>query len=469
MSGLREPSFFERYNLCRVRNGYYLNFNITVKYSESQLTPTILSNALKSLIRKHPILSCNYFQTNDHNGDEDDYKNYVLRGIDLNYDDLVDQNESGDISGDYFERLNLIFFQINVNKPLWKLILNGSYLTIVCSHIFFDGNSGCFFHEDLANEINNLDSDITFLQVISLANDITSVPPAVGTVSQLYSLPVWFTVKTLASHFFPLLTKLINSVTTTITTTTTTTANNNTTNTAKLPLFKTNNPIAVNEHTNITTLSFNKEQTQSILKHVKARGLTFTPWLIAHVFASFSKLHPNVALNVSIPLNGRRYYPALDRYQVCVAASEIALDPPFENTDNNNNNSNKNNNSSSHEADESFKTAHLISLRLQNDLETRVPFYQVAMLKMVSVSNWLKSKIGKHERVFLEVSNVGMLKGKQGCWFSQDNGFSSQLQFNVVSGDDGMNITIGYLNGLKNDMGEFLQSMNAEFEKIIVS
>ena len=44
----------------------------------------------------------------------------------------------------------------------------------------------------------------------------------------------------------------------------------------------------------------------------------------------------------------------------------------------------------------------------------------------------------------MEISNVG--KMPLPCWFSQDNGFLSHLQFNVVSSPQGMNIVIGLLD-----------------------
>ena len=63
------------------------------------------------------------------------------------------------------------------------------------------------------------------------------------------------------------------------------------------------------------------------------------------------------------------------------------------------------------------------------------------MLNLVSVSNYIKAKIGTYGRVTFEISNVGQLP--MPCWFSQDNGFLSYLQYNVISSPEGMNIVIG--------------------------
>ncbi|CAK9437329.1 uncharacterized protein LODBEIA_P17070 [Lodderomyces beijingensis] len=440
MAGLRQPSALERYQLCRVKNEYYSNFNITVKYHAGQLHDRVLlSNALKNLVQKHPILGCNYFRTNENLGDEDDYRNYVVRGVDIDYEDLISKRQ-GAIDGEYFEYLNSIFFQIDVNQPLWKLIVVGDCLTIVCCHVFLDGNGGVFFHQDLMAEINNLASSssssssssapssslLVFQRFISKADEITSVPPSVESSSPLYRVPWWFALKTIASHYMPWFSA---------------------SGTTKFPLFKTK-PVSAQHHTKYRVIRFDKSQTASILSHVKKQKLTFTPWLIAQVFTQLSALKPNTALSASIPLNGRRYYPELDRYQVCVGATEIKLDPPFPPSD-------------------TTSTANQISQQLRDDLETRVPFYNVGMLlRFMNVSGFLKDKIGKHGRVTLEVSNVGRVKGVREIWFGQDNGLSTHMQFDVASGDDAMNIVVAYVDEVANDVERMLPALDAEFDKI---
>lgn len=52
---LRPPSFMERYQLCRVDNKYYPNFNVTVKYASS-INSTVLAHAVHNIIVKNPLL-----------------------------------------------------------------------------------------------------------------------------------------------------------------------------------------------------------------------------------------------------------------------------------------------------------------------------------------------------------------------------------------------------------------------------
>ncbi|KAI5969221.1 hypothetical protein CANMA_001774 [Candida margitis] len=419
---LRPPSFMERYQLCRVDNKYYPNFNVTVKYASS-INPTVLAHAVHNIIVKNPLLACNYFRTTD-DEDHNDYRNYSVRPVDIKFDDLISVQsvpEETYINDQFFAELNKIHFELNKAKPLWKVILNGPYVTIVCSHIYFDGNSGCFFHKDLLGELKELESiedSLVPLDFIVKAVEITAVPAPVDSTSSLYSLPIWQTVKNVfklavaPSWFKPQ---------------------------TKFPLFKTA-PIVVDQITHFKVIHIDPTTLKSILTHVKSLNTTLTPWLIAITFNSFSKVHPNNSFDATIPLNGRRYSPA-DKYQVVVAECTVTLDPPFE----------------------IESTSSTISTQLTDELESRDPFNRVALLKLVNVGNYAGQRIGTHSRHTMEISNVGKLPVPQ-CWFSQGCGFSAHLQMNVASGEDGMDIVFAYVDEVEKDFDEFMINFHKEIE-----
>lgn len=421
---LRAPSFMERYQLCRVDNKYYPNFNVTVKYA-STINPTVLAHAVHNIIVKNPLLGCNYFRTTQ-GDDHNDYRNYSIRPIDIKFDELISvSSESEDtyINDELFAELNKIHFDINETKPLWKLVLNGPYVTIVCSHIYFDGNSGCFFHKDLLEELKELHSIedlLAPLEFIVKAVEITSVPPPVDSTTTLYSLPIWQSVKNLfklavAPSWFK--------------------------SPTKLPLFQTT-PIVVDQINHFKVIHIDPATVKSILTHVKSLKTTLTPWLIAITFNLFLKLHPNNSFDATIPLNGRRYTPA-DKYQVVVAESTVALDPPFD----------------------IEATSSAITTQLSAELESRDPFNRVALLKFVNIGNFASQRIGTHARHTMEISNVGKLPVSR-CWFSQGCGFSAHLQLNVASGEDGMDIVFAYVDEVKKDFDEFINNFQKEISSI---
>lgn len=422
--GLRSTSFMERYQLCRVDNKYYPNFNVTVKYASS-ISPTVLAHAVHNIIVKNPLLGCNYFRTTE--GDEhNDYRDYAVRAIDIKTDDLITVRSKPTetyISDEFFSELNKIHYDLNEAKPLWSLILNGPYVTIVCSHIYFDGNSGCFFHKDLLDELKGLEPIkelLVPLEFVVKAVEITSVPPPIDQTTSLYSLPIWQTLKNVfkmavaPSWFKP---------------------------TTKLPLLQTK-PVVVDQVTHFKVIHIDTPTLKSILAHVKSLKTTLTPWLIAITFNLFLKLHPNNAFDVTIPLNGRRYTPA-DKYQVVVAESVVALDPPFD----------------------IESTTSAITAQLSADLESRDPFNRVALLQFVNVSNFAKQRIGTHSRRTMEISNVGKLPVPQ-AWFSQGCGFSAHLQLNVASGEDGMDIVFAYVDEVKNDFEEFITNFHKQINNV---
>lgn len=421
---LRAPSFMERYQLCRVDNKYYPNFNVTVKYASS-INSTVLAHAVHNIIVKNPLLGCNYFRTTE-GDDHNDYRNYSILPINIKFDDLISvrsEPEETYINDEFFTDLNKIHFDINETKPLWKVILNGSYVTIVCSHIYFDGNSGCFFHKDLLEELKELESieDLLVpLEYIVKAAEITSVPPPVDATTTLYSLPIWQTVKNVfklvvaPAWFKP---------------------------PTKLPLFKTT-PIVVDQINHFKVIHIDPTTLKSILAHVKSLNTTLTPWLIAITFSLFLKLHPNNSFDATIPLNGRRYTPA-DKYQVVVAESTVTLDPPFD----------------------IESTTSAIKTQLSAELESRDPFNRVALLKYVNIGNFADQRIGTHARHTMEISNVGKLPVPQ-CWFSQGCGFSAHLQLNVASSEDGMDIVFAYVDEVKKDFEEFINNFHKEIDNI---
>lgn len=417
---LRPASFFERYQIFRTDHNYYLNFNITAEYPV-EVTKEKLSNALFNIIKENPILGCNFFGDNSL---DDDYKNFGLMGIPLTYDSVVYQTEYDPVP-EFFEFLNSIHFDVNCDKPLWRLYIKDNRITLCCNHGFFDGNVGAFFHKELLKQLTELPDNLEFKE--KLNGDVTSLP---GFIDSLYKPSFWFTLTTVIKSYIPTWIKRIL-------------AYFSYPNVYKYPRFQPSQ-IQIGQHTDYRILKISKEQTKSILSFTRASGTKFTPWFASIIQSSFQKIHPNKTMSYSIPLNGRRYldfkkFPV----QNLVAASDFSIEPGTNPT----------------------KVASYVSDRLNKDLKTREPFFLAGMLNLVSVSNYIKAKIGTYGRVTFEISNVGQLP--MPCWFSQDNGFLSYLQYNVFSSPEGMNIVIGgidvdlelIVDTLQKDIDEFVEGL----------
>lgn len=398
MTSLRKASFFERYQICRTENKYYLNFNITVEYP-FPITKAKLSRALSHLIKDNPILGCNFFGSTDN-----DYRDYVLKSIPITFDSVVEYTEY-DVNPELFEFLNTIYFEMNCTKPLWKLFIKDSIITICCNHAYFDGNGGAFFHKELFRLLLDTSDDAEFQNVLS--KEVDSLSESVTEVCSLYKTPIWFLIRGALQLWLPnWMRKLVAYFTYP--------------NINKYPMFQ-NKPISLNQHTNFSVINLNNDIVSKMLAITRSTSTKLTPWLITIALQTFQEFHPNRSMSIAIPLNGRRYYD-LDMFQVAVAESSIDIEP----------------------ITNPIATTNYITKRLQRDLDSRHPFYFVGLLKYINIGSFLKSKIGTHKRSTMEISNVG--KMPLPCWFSQDNGFLSHLQFNVVSSPQGMNIVIGLLD-----------------------
>ncbi|CAX43826.1 N-acetyltransferase, putative [Candida dubliniensis CD36] len=398
MISLRKASFFERYQICRTENKYYSNFNVTVEYP-FPISKAKLSHAISSLIRDNPILGCNFFGSTDN-----DYKDYVLKSIPITFDSVVEYTEF-DVSSEFFEFLNTIYFEMNCTKPLWKLFIKDNRITICCNHGFFDGNGGAFFHKELFRLLENTTDDVEFKDILSKEVDL--LPKSVMETCPLYKTPIWFLIRGVLQSWIPNWVKKLMSYCTYP-------------NINKYPMFK-NKPISLNQRTKYSVINLNNDTVSKMLAITRSTSTKLTPWLITIALQTFQEFHPNRSMSIAIPLNGRRYFD-LDMFQVAVAQSSIDIEP----------------------ITNPIATTNYITKHLQRDLDSRHPFYLVGFLKYINIGSFLKSKIGTHSRSTMEISNVG--KMPLPCWFSQDNGFSSHLQFNVVSSPQGMNIVIGLLD-----------------------
>ncbi|RCK67467.1 hypothetical protein Cantr_02982 [Candida viswanathii] len=264
-TALRPASFFERYQICRTENRYYLNFNITAEYPVS-VTKEKLSNALYNIIKENQILGCNFFGNSEL---KDDYKNFGLKGIPVTYDSLVYETEY-DIVPEFFEFLNSVHFDVNCDKPLWRLFVKGNRITICCNHGFFDGNVGAWFHKELLKQLKDMPDDVEFKE--SLNDQVTWLPSFNDT---LYNPSIWFAVTTLVKHFTPTWIKRILAYFTYP-------------NVYKYPKFQPT-PIQLGQHTDYRILKLTKNQVSSILNFTRLTGTKFTPGLAAWCKAHFKR------------------------------------------------------------------------------------------------------------------------------------------------------------------------------------
>ena len=418
-SSLRPASFFERYQICRTQNNYYLNFNITAEFPV-EVTKEKLSNALFNIIEENPIMGCNFFGNDNL---KDDYKNYGLQRISLTYESLVYETDY-EMVPEFFEFLNSIHFDVNCDKPLWRIFIKDNRITLCFNHGFFDGNVGTFVHKQLLKQLSDLPDNVEFKE--KLNGDVTSLP---GFDDSLYKPSLWFRITVIMKYLTPSWIKHILAYFTYP-------------NIYKYPKFQPT-PVQIGQHTHYRILKISKDQMSSILSFTRSSGTKFTPWFASVIQSSFQKVHPNTTMSYSIVIDGRRYVDSKKfPVQNMVAACDFSIEP----------NSNPN------------KVSKVVSDRVNEALATRDPFYLAGMLNFVNIKDYIEAKIGAYVRSTFEVSNVGQMP--MPCWFSQDNGFLAYLQYNIISSPEGMNIVIG---GIDVDLGLIVDLLQKDIDTLVES
>lgn len=159
----RPLSDYEHFFRSRTASGFYRNFQVTATYSQNLLENLdSLYLALRKTILESHILICNV------NWDES-LENYIYHPIPrATFGDLVVLKDSdkyisnGSINETFMKEVTEMEFDLETNKPLFKLILVGSHdLCAVFEHTIADGVVGNYFHETLLKNLDYVSREIS--------------------------------------------------------------------------------------------------------------------------------------------------------------------------------------------------------------------------------------------------------------------------------------------------------------------
>lgn len=429
----RKSHFLENPFAIRTKDGAYTNFNVTVQLDQT-ITPSILSISLRQLILQNPALSLNFTP------DPEKENSFVAKPVDqILFDDVVEFSTiSNPFSEGELKKLNSIVCQIGTNKPLWKIRVfqyeKIQYITVVCEHTLFDGNSGVFFHKDLVEILDkNLQHD-SCLEVLfdkKIDNHIftENFPLPAGELTDLYKTPFLTLVKIIwtkllcprwlltywRSYMDPTLPNLIEN-----------------------PVFQ-YKPIEKIIDCNHKLINLTSAQVTTMLTNIKRNKVPFTPVVSAISCQTFEDVivpivtpYATCSTSVQVLVNGRRFYPGLQRqlkYTICVCSIEIILGP-FSSTN-------------------LDKAVEYVNQQVQKDIVSKYSFHLMGALKYTDPSKFVDSRVGTYARPTIEISNLGnqIIEAEnvqvENIWFSQDLGTSAQIGYSIVSTKGGMNIVLG--------------------------
>ncbi|RLV91579.1 hypothetical protein JA1_003766 [Spathaspora sp. JA1] len=421
----RSPSMLERFQICKTVYNYYSNFSVISQYSE-EINLAKLSHALRNVILENPVLGYNFFRIED-NDDAHDGKNFRLCPLDqVLFSDVVSIQQFT-VDSEFLEYVNTIYFQVDVQKPLFKLLVSGKHIALVFNHAYVDGNSASNFHVDLVHQLNKLDDEkIEILDVLVTKSELNGIPKSVEQLTNLFKPPLFYTVMAMVKRF--LIPKWLKNLW----------SNFTYPNLVKYPLFR-HLPIKPNTKVKYRIINIPTNECKSIIKFARENGTTFTPYFTGLSFVSFQKKMATyltkkpISMDCTVVIDGRRYFPELAqelKYQGCVTASDIIVEPVTNLGD----------------------TVRYINKVLTSDIQSRTRFHYVGLLKYINIFELYKSKIGTLGRPVFEVSNLGRVNesGIDQLWFTQDNGFSSMITFSIIStAKEGMNIVIGSLEEIE--------------------
>ncbi|KAI5953632.1 hypothetical protein KGF54_003004 [Candida jiufengensis] len=388
---IRKPEFNERSYICRNDGKFYSNFNNSAKYSKN-VTTSHLSIALRSLILKNSWFCHNFLKTSHTNSKLHNYHNWVVRYVkEIKFNDVVEYKKIDVFDENCLEYMDSFVIKMNVEKPLWKIIVweenNGEQLiSVLFDHSQFDGLSGAQFQKDLTKELSLVKDDKNVIDILfDYEKDFEYLPPE-----------IWPATEVLTDLYVPTYTNMINHYLTKF-----------------VPgysslsswLYKRDPPLYAKPTSLDRTLKskykllkINSDQMTKISNFCKSNGITVTAYLDVLFLESlqetiFKSLYPNkkFSTNSYVAINGRRYYNddiKNFRYGSMVCGNDLYL-PPIK---------------------DPLQSMKDFNYQLNQDIKNKTYFKVIGMIQFRQLWDFLNGRIGKiGVTPTLTISNLGIV------------------------------------------------------------
>lgn len=447
----RELDTIEKFNVCRNCNDVYSNFAVTGHYNVP-ITKELLSQGLKTLIEEFPVFQ-NAVKRFGGDDIKDGYGNYRMVKLEEILFDTVATISNKPFDESQLEEINKIKCKSDANKPTWRVILfTNNYLTFLCDHSLFDGESGRNFHIEMCRIFNTL-SNVKFVNKLYSFNDSEIALPSTKKYN-IYQYSYWDVVKFLFWDNLPnRLKEFYNQ-----------TFIEYYPNIYQYPRFVSFHKKT--EKTNFKTIKIDGQQMTELTSVLKFNNVSMTAFL--NVYLNYCLQNTVLAKHSSqllstvsaIPMSGRRYYPHSDdlKFRYMVTAANLYSEPITKMETN------------------WFPIMKSINSQLQKEIKSQERFRAFGLLELVNVYDFMKPKDQAKVELLFEISNLGFSKIQSEKWqvddllFSQTTGVSSPFVFSVSSTVNGANIVLGYLDEYKDyPIDQFIEFFNDHLDVFISS
>lgn len=461
---IRDPGFLERQYICRNTNRYWTNFNIVAKYNH-KLDAQLLSRVLRKLCLSDLWLVLNFFrkygdQADDHNLNG---TNFEVRPVkQFKFEDVVSFEHIPTFDGEFLEKVNELVCPMNIELPLWRLIVvstdaDEQYICVYFDHSLFDGTSGVHFQKFLIEELNKIQEDnnaevVSEEYIFNYVKDIdimdAVVPSAKENISNLFHTSIFYRL----NEFLKQLWKRIRSY---------------------LP-FQPKSSTPIFSHNVVTkdisakyrTVTIPSSDVGQVLKFCKINGFTMTPLInVIALKALEGSLFKGLGLQQNLfpstvsclPINGRKFVSNPSELGVYVGFDFFQFPSPISNL---------------------VTFSKDLYAMLNRTLKSKSCFSLVGMYKHVNIWDTYKSKLGKKDgRATIVISNLGRMEQtatsdneKEEFWQMEDIWFSlcmglvvHSMIYCITCGNGNLNLVFGVLP----EYEAYLDKFVLEFRRIL--
>lgn len=442
----RELHFLERQNLSQSSLKLYANFAITAQYNK-EVTPELLSNALKRLIERNLVLASTLKRVVP-GDDKHGFKNFRIMPVDIiEYHKVVTVLDR-EFNESELEFINEQHCLPNQGNVIWRiLVYSNNYITMYTDHTLFDGESGKVFHKELNEIFYQLTSEtkepLEFEPILfdyELNKTSFKLGPKISEICDIYDITFSEKSKLVMKELLPGSIKRLYYYLT----------DANFPNHFKYPFFKSKNNKSPKTHFNL--IHVDNPTMQQLLGFLRQQGLTLSPFLSVLLNYCFHQtILPDLCMKPmstrsNIVLSGRRMYPHLYqelKYQNTWAACISDLGPVTELND-----------------EILIKHLKRIGNKINNTFKNRKGFKHISLLQVVNPYEYTNVKQPYwNQDLLFEFSNLGYNNFKVGDggseWqikdlvFSQTIGYSCTFGFSVISSPKGLNISFSHLDDIK--------------------